>query len=320
MRWKLIIALLAIAVLFAGCQTEKPESVTSEKATEKVKIRIGLLPIEDTFPVTVAKEGGLFEKYGVEVEIVPFQSALERDAALQAGEIDACIADPLAVILLRNAGYDVRIVSLCLGATPEEGVFAILAAPNSSINSVKDLEGRKIAISSNTIIEYVTDIMLKSYGVENVEKVEIKQIPVRMQTLLAGQVDAATLPEPLASLAAFRGAKLVLSDAMMDRSISQTVIVFRGELVDSKPDAVNAFLKAYGEAAEKINANPESYREEFIEKARIPKDIAENYKMPHYPHPQQYPKEFYEEVHEWAVEKGLLSKEIPYEEAVVWLQ
>lgn len=315
MRWQLVLAAVAVvAVLFAGCQTEKPE-----KASEKVEIKVGLLPIEDTFPIVIADEEGLFEKYGIEVEVIPFQSALERDAALQAGEIDACIADPLAVILLRNTGYDVRIVSLCLGAKPEEGVFAILAAPNSSINTIKDLEGKKIAISSNTIIEYVTDIMLKSKGVRDVEKVEIKQIPLRMQALLAGQVDAATLPEPLASLAVFRGAKLIMSDAMMNKSISQTVIVFRGNFIDSKPDAVKAFLKAYEEAVKEINANPEKYRQEFIEKARIPVDIAENYKMPTYPQPQPYPEEFYREVHEWAMEKGLLSKEIPYEEAVVWL-
>ena len=315
MRWQVLVVIAAIAVLFAGCVAEKPE----KEVSEKVKIKVGLLPIEDTFPVIIADEEGLFEKHGIEVEVIPFQSALERDAALEAGEIDACIADPLAVMLLRNAGYDVRIVSLCLGATPEEGVFAILAAPNSSINTVEDLEGKKIAISSNTIIEYVTDIMLKSKGVKNVEKVEIKQIPVRMQTLLANKVDAATLPEPLASLAVFRGAKLIMSDAMMNRSISQTVIVFRGSIIDSKPDAVKAFLKAYGEAVEEINANPEKYRQEFVEKARIPPDIAEKYKMPTYPQPQPYPEEFYREVHEWAMDKGLLSKEIPYEEAVIWL-
>ncbi len=311
---KLVFVLIAIVLLFAGC-AEKP----AEKPSEKAKIRVGLLPIEDTFPVYVAKDEGIFAKYGIDVEVVPFQSALERDAALESGDIDACIADPLAVILLRNAGYDVRIVSLCLGATPEEGVFAILAAPNSGINSVGDLEGKKIAISSNTIIEYVTDIMLKSYGVKNVEKVPIKQIPVRMQTLLAGKVDAATLPEPLASLAVSKGARLILSDAMMNRSISQTVIVFRGAIIDSKPDAVKAFLKAYGEAVKRINANPANYRQKFIERARIPADVTKTYRMPVYPQPQPYPEEFYKEVHEWAMEKGLLKKEIPYEKAVVWL-
>lgn len=62
-----------------------------------------------------------------------------RDSALMAKQIDGVIIDPLAVILLKSEGYDVRIVS---GKTPQEVVFAILASPNSSIKSVKDLNGK----------------------------------------------------------------------------------------------------------------------------------------------------------------------------------
>ncbi len=304
MRASHLILMLLLVLLMSGCaQQQQP----------KAKIKVGILPIEDALPFVVADEEGIFKKHGVDVEVIKFQSAMERDAALTSGQINAVLTDPLAVILLRNADIDVQIVSLCLGKTPQEGVFTILAAPNSSIKKLEDLEGKQIAISSNTIIEYVTDKMLD--GVK-VEKVEIKSIPLRLQTLLESEVNAATLPEPLASLAVMKGAKKIISDADLDESISHTVIVFKRDFINSNPEDVKKFLAAYDEAVERINSNPEKYREKFIEIARVPKPLAESYKMPKYPKSEIFPKEFYEGYVEWAMEKKLIKKSIPYEEAV----
>jgi NitT/TauT family transport system substrate-binding protein len=304
MRAKYLILGLILALLISGC-TQQQQS--------KEKIKVGILPIEDALPFVVADEEGIFKKHGVDVEVIKFQSAMERDAALTSGQINAVLTDPLAVILLRNGGIDVQIVSLCLGKTPQEGIFTILAAPNSSINKLEDLEGKQIAISSNTIIEYVTDRMLD--GVK-AEKVEIKSIPLRLQTLLESKIDAATLPEPLASLAVMKGAKKIISDADLDESISQTVIVFKRDLINSNPEDVKKFLAAYDEAVEKINSNPTKYREKFIEIARVPKPLAESYKMPKYPKSETFPIEFYTGYLEWAMEKKLIKKSISYEEAV----
>jgi len=299
------LGIVLIIMALAGCTANPP----------KQEIKIGILPIEDALPIVVAEQEGIFSKHGLNVEIIKFQSALERDSALTANELHAVITDPVAVILLGEAGYNMKIVSLCLGKTPEEGVFAILASPNSSISSVKDLEGGKIAISSNTIIEYVTDSLLKEYNV-NAEKIEVKKIPIRMQMLLDDKVEAATLPEPLASLAVHKGAKLIVSDAMLNKSISQTVIAFREDFIRENPQAIEKFLQAYKEAVEKINSQPSKYRSLFIEIARVPEPIANSYPMPTYPEPEPLGKENFLSVYEWAKNKGLIKKEISYEDII----
>lgn len=306
MKLAIYATILLLAFFLLGCSTE-PRS-------ENV-IKVGILPIEDSLPLVVASDEGLFTKHGLHVETISFNSALERDAALISGEIDAVVTDPLAVILLRDKGYDVRIVSICLGKNPDEGVFAILAAPNSSINTVFDLEGKNIAISSNTIMEYVTDLMLSKYNI-SYNKVEIKQIPVRLRTLLDGKVDAATLSEPLSSYAVSKGAKLILSDAMVNESLTQTVIAFRGGFVDENKDGLKQFLKAYKEAVDKINSDKSRYREKFVEIAKVPESVANSYPMPTYPEPEKFPEKFYAKYLEWAVKKELVKREIPYSEAV----
>ncbi len=94
-----------------------------------------------------------------------------------------------------------KIVSLELQETGDKMRFAIIAGSQSNISAVSDLEGREIAISNNTVIEYITDTLR---GDVQLQKLEVKKVPIRMQMLLDNEIDAATLPEPLASYALFK--------------------------------------------------------------------------------------------------------------------
>ncbi|NQE06406.1 hypothetical protein C5S32_11105 [ANME-1 cluster archaeon GoMg1] len=312
---KVIASIAIVLIAVAGCAVYfylSPEG-KGELGEEKIGIKIGVMPDEATLPYYVAAREGIFANRGLDVEVVPFHSAMERDSALNACEIDACESDPVGIMVLRNAGYDVRAVSLELQETPEKMRFAILASPNSNVNTLADLEGKEIAISRNTIIEWITDALL---GDVNVKKIEVKKVPIRMQMLLADEVEAATLPEPLASYAIHKGAKLIISDAMLDETVSQTVIAFRGDFIKEHPSCVYKFLDAYSEAVERINTNPENYRELLIEVAKIPKEIASSYKMVTYMKPQPYPRDSFAEVLNWMRNKNLVQKDISYEDVI----
>ena len=302
------IVLVALIILLSGCISQE-----SDKEGEEATIKVGVMPDEASLPYHVADKEGLFAAHGLHVEVVPFQSAMERDTALRAGEIDAGENDPVGVLLLRDTGYDVKIVSLELHDTADKMRFAIIASPQSNISTVEDLEGKTIAISDNTIIEYVTDTVL---GDVQPDKVDVKKLPLRVSMLLSGQIDAATLSEPLASYVVHQGAQLVISDAMLGRNISQTVIVFSGEFISAHPDCVDTFLAAYSEAVDRINANPENYRALLVEKTRIPEEIAGSYTIATYLHPQPYPAEKFEEVLQWMQSNNLVHGDMSYEDVV----
>jgi ABC-type nitrate/sulfonate/bicarbonate transport system substrate-binding protein len=180
--------------------------LTASSAPASAPLKIGLLPIEDAVPFYVAEQEKMYAKENLQVELIPFQSALERDSALSAGAIDGAIDDPIGAILLDKGQGRLKITSICLGEKPAEGIFAILAAPGSGLKTVSDLKGVEIAVSNSTIIEYVTDRMLARQGfkAEEIKKIEVVKMPIRMQMLLSDAVKAATLPEPLASIAVKR--------------------------------------------------------------------------------------------------------------------
>lgn len=307
----LLLVMLALATV--GCSSSTPGNGPQEKS-----LKLGLIPVEDNFPFFVAEKESLFTKAGLKVELVPFNSARDRDLALQSGSIDGEVADIVATALLRKGGTPVKIVSLTMGATPAEGRFALLAAPGSGIASPGQLKGRKVGISENTIIEYVADGLLREGGVDPgaVQKLPVPQIPERLQLLLGGRLDAALLPDPFASLAAQKGARVILDDTKISRNLSQVVLIFREEAIKQKTPAIKDLLQVYAEAASLIARNPAAYRELFIEKARIPAELQDTYLAPHYSRPQLPRQEEVAAVLDWMVAKKLLPAPYKYDELV----
>ena len=108
MKRFLVAALSLMLLLVAGCGSE-PEPQT--KDAKLSKLTIGLMPDTDSIPFIIAAERGYFAEEGVEVELVPFKSAMERDAALQSGNLDGAVSDLLAVIFARSGGFSVHATS-----------------------------------------------------------------------------------------------------------------------------------------------------------------------------------------------------------------
>ena len=136
-----------------------------------------------------------------------------------------------------------------------------------------------------------------------------------MQMLLSGSVQAATLPEPLASIAAGKGAKILLTDAVGSTSLSQTVIIFRADVLTKRKLEIAGFFQAYTHGVQAINENPERYRTLFVEKGRIPPFLAQSYPIPAYPLPEPFSESLYEPIITWLTKKQLV-EDVPYEAMV----
>jgi NitT/TauT family transport system substrate-binding protein len=202
-------------------------------------------------------------------------------------------------------------------AYPDSPLFRLLAAPNSGVTTVGDMAGIKIGISQNTVIEYITDRMLELSGLsaDRIAVEEITAIPVRFEQLMSGQVQAATLPDPLASAAMAGGAHLIVDDSQFTQ-YSQSVLVFSQQAIEAKSNTLNSFLSAWNKAVSDLNDRPDAYRDLLIEKGRVPESVQGTFEMPRFPLDEITSQEQWEDVVDWMLEKDLISREIPYGEAV----
>ena len=185
-------------------------------------LKLGVLPAADTIVLHVAADEGLFAKQGLEVELVPFQSALELGAAMRAGALSGHFGDIINVLMQNESGSPQAIVATTSHSSPDNRCFGLVVSPKSKAQTLADLKGKDIAVSSATIIDFLLAQLLLQEGAapDFLNRQDIRQIPVRLQMLLSGQIESALLPEPLVSLVEAKGARTILNDCKLNTPLA----------------------------------------------------------------------------------------------------
>jgi NitT/TauT family transport system substrate-binding protein len=268
-------------------------------------------------PFYVAQEQNFFRDEKLAVDLVPVASAAERDQMMVTGQIDGQLNDLISTVLFNAEKTRITIVRKARCAFRDAPQIFILAAKNSKIQTPRDLKGVEIGISENSQIAYVIDRLLQreGFGKEEIRTVHVAQIPTRFQLLSQGQIQAAGLPDPLASLAMLQGARRILDDSQHPE-VSLSVISFRKDVVEGREEDVRAFLRAYDRAIEAIRSHPDRFRNLLIEKARVPDPLKDRYPFPPFPDPSVPSPEQWGDVVQWAMEKGIVKGPVPYEGSV----
>jgi NitT/TauT family transport system substrate-binding protein len=304
------IFMLSLFIFFAACSPQTQSS-------EPVKLRIAVLPILDALPMYVAQANEYFNEQGVEVEFVPVSSAAERDQVMTAGQADGMINDLVSTVLYNQDSTQIQIVSFARTATPEFPQFRILSAKDSGINEVDDLMGVEIGISEGSVIEYTTDRLLEAEGFSPIEIVTIAvpSIPVRMSLLDSGELSAANLPDPLASLAIQGGAVAIVDDSSHPE-FGNSEISFRKSVIDANPEAIRGFLTAIDQAVQEINADLSKWDDLLTEQSLVPAPLIGSYNIPTFPTGTLPTEAQWEDVVDWSLAKGLISEPVSYSDSV----
>jgi NitT/TauT family transport system substrate-binding protein len=310
---KILAFLLTITTVFAftACSKSAQTNNTKPAETPKKTITIGLLPDTDSVPFVIAAKNGYFEKAGVQVKVEQFKSAKDRDSAFQSGNLDGVISDVMAVAFAKEGGFDVKITS------KTDGDYKLLAGKSTGIDSVDKLKGKSVAISQNTLIEYATDKLMESakFTDKDIRKEIVPQIPVRLEMLQNGKVDAATLPEPMATLAVKNGA--VVIDSTGKHGINPGVMVFSAKAIKESSKEIKALYNAYNEAVDYINKEPiANYVDVLIKEVGFPEDMKNSIVLPKYTKSQMTKEKDITDVLAWMKNKGLIKNSYEFKDLI----
>lgn len=302
----------------AGAPAAAPTPVPPTPTTVVKKtgpLKIGVLGVVDMLPFYVAEQEGIWKAEGAQVELVPFRSAVERDTALGAGELDAVYSDLISLGLVNKERSTTK-AALSIQKVKEYPMYSILAGANSGINTLADLKGKDLAVSNFTAIDYMVDRMLADTPIKpsDVKKVEVANMPARVELLKQGQLAAACLPEPLTTIAVAAGAKVLINDG--GRPANQTVVHFTLKSLDEKADSIAAFVKGFEMASARVNANPEKYRDLLVKIAFVPAEAAKLVKVPTFTPNARVQTEEWTAVAEWLKARGQLKRELGYKDVI----
>lgn len=256
-------------------------------------LKVGLMPAVDSAPALVAEKLGYFAREGVEVELVVFPNATERQVALQSGAVDGSMSDLVAFVYNVQGGFDLRITS------STDGSFPFLVRPGFP-------ETRKatVAMMEVSVSNYLADAWLA--GRYEIEKVFITDIPARLEMIKRGKVDMACLPEPIASMGQLAGLEKRVFENKDD--FYPDVMLFTAGAAAAKREAIAAFHRAVDRAVADIRANPALARDVLVERLRLDPRVRDLMVLPDY-RPTRLPsREYLAKVSAWI--QGLQGKPV----------
>ncbi len=309
-KTSILLILIMMMLVLTGCAGEKKDN-TAPKQSQLQSVTIGLMPDVDSIPFIIAQEKGYFKEEGVNVTLKSFKSAMERDSALQSGNLDGAISDMLAEAFAKAGGFDIVITSLT------NGNYKLVVNKNETATSIKDLKGKDVAISKNTIIDYVTDRIAAEGGIAatDINRVVIPQIPTRLEMLQNNKIAAATMPDPLASVAVKNGGRVINTSEQL--GIFPGVMVFTTKAVNEKEKEIQAIYRAYAKAVDYLSKEPmENYIDLVIEKAGFPKDVKGALILPKYQKATAPQQKDVDAVIDWMQSRKLIQQKYQYKDLV----
>ncbi len=185
MRRIAIAATLAVTLLAAGCG----DGDGSGDGTTKV--RLGYLNTEAISPpLFVGLQKGIFERHGIDLELVKFDSGPAASQALAAGSVDVVDSGAAVVANFAARGQGKVIAPTFL----EYDTNQIWVRGDSGITSVQDLAGKQIALPIGTTAHVLLHTALVENGVDP-DSVEVVNTPMgaAASALISGAVPAAAL-------------------------------------------------------------------------------------------------------------------------------
>jgi len=212
-------------------------------------IRIGVLQFGTVnWELDVIKHHGLDAKEGFELEMVGFAGNDAADVALMGEAVDGIVEDWLWVSRLRADGVALTFIPY------SSSVGALMVAADGGIESLADLEGKRLGIAGGPLDKswLLIQAVAREQGVDLAEVTELVYgaPPLLAEKFKSGELDAVINYWHYAARLEAGGDKRLLDVTQAQEGLGvpadtpQLGYVFREQWADEHPDLVQAFARA----------------------------------------------------------------------------
>ena len=180
----------------------------------ETSIRVGVLPIADVAPLYLGIAKGFFRREGLAIQPVPSLSGAVTLTAVASGDNQLGYGNVVSLLLANAHGIAVEGVangSQTFGDRAHQAGVLMVGA-NSPIQSLRDLQGKVIAVNQiNGLLDLTLKTMLSRSGVD-VAKVKFIELPPPSvaAALKDGRVDAIMTTDPFLAQAKADGDRAIL--------------------------------------------------------------------------------------------------------------
>lgn len=249
---KLILTALAMVLVMAPAAFAQDDAPVIEPLDPPETVTVAYVPIMKFAAMYVAEERGLFDKYGLDVQIERVASGTEAIAFLTEGQIDiGGIAIVTSLWNGWNEGLDIRIIAPGALEPFENSPTKLIARADSGIESIEDLAGATIAIAGGPGSggEYLLSKAIEPAGLTifdiNAVNIGNPDMPAAFEN---GSIDAGILGSPFADQVIDAGNGVAIAEDFVP-GLMTVAFVGSGQFVTERPEVAQRFALALMEAS-----------------------------------------------------------------------
>jgi NitT/TauT family transport system substrate-binding protein len=234
------VALLLISVFAAAAQ-----SCSSDELIEIENLTLATVPTELNALVYVAEDLGFFTDNGIEIIFKDYDSGASAAAAMLNGEADIALAAEFPVARQTLNKRDI----INIGTVAKYENTYILWRVDSGIESIRDLQGKKIGVTLTTISEFYLGRTLELNGlkIKDVILVDTKAADGE-EALISGEVDAVVTWEPWVNQINQRLGDEVTIKAAQSAQYAYWNLVATPEWTNNHADLIKRLIKSLAQA------------------------------------------------------------------------
>lgn len=203
----------------------------------------------------LAKETKLFEKHGLDVDVVLIESGTITIQALIAGETDIAMGGGTVAVSSALGGSDLVSIASIESRLP----YGLLA--QKEIKSIAQLKGKKHAISRfGSVSDLGSRLILQKYGLVPDKDITLLQIggtSTRLAALSKGTVDSTILTPEFFLLAKKAGFTILVDPTQYKIDFPQLEVITTRGFLKNRPEIASRYMRAIVEAIHNYKSDRE---------------------------------------------------------------
>src|SRR6185503_2902088 len=258
-----------LVVLLAGL-VMAGQSPAQSSRPQQLKIAVSTATPHNT-PLWVARDKKIFDKHGVDVQLIFVMGGALVSQMLAAGEIQVAANAPAALVSLVANGTD---ISMFLGIS-NTSPFSVVTQPN--IKAAVDLRGKRLGTARFGGSSHISALIaLDHLGLDikrdNIVLLQTGLDPERMAALEQKGLDAAMLQRLATKIMRGKGYPQLLNLNQAKIPYQNTVLAARRDYMAAHPKVFDSFVRAMVESYAYVfnKENKQTIKEVLAKNLRLP--------------------------------------------------
>ena len=275
---KKVFWIIATICLISGCgqSYEETKRITRAQRLKMLRedsaaLKVAVLPTLDCLPIYLAKDHQLFDTV-VDIRLKKFTAQMDIDTALTNNRVQLGVNDLVRAERMKKEGADLEYLAMT------NAYWQLITNRVARITDLKHLDDKMLAMTRYSVTDMLGELAVDSAKLkpEQVFRIQINDVNVRLKMLENNEMDALLMTEPQAAQARLLKHKVLLDSRKMD--LQMGAIVMQGKGMDDKnrKRQMEVFIKGYQAACDSINTfGIAHYRDLIVKYCQVKSEAVE---------------------------------------------